>query len=95
MPATQLCCWAAYMSAAGRFCRRVTSLRDFRGRTVANAGAGSPDYAVADIRMTPTFNVWRRFEPADTLNFYAFLLNDAGLISGTPEQLISRGTDFN
>ena len=52
------------------------------------------DATLGAIRMRPTFNVWRRFEPAETLNFYSLRLKEAGLMIGTPEQVIARGTDF-
>lgn len=39
-------------------------------------------------------DVWRTYEPADTLRFYALRLREAGLIKSTPEQILSRGTDF-
>jgi len=48
---------------------------------------------VNDLRMMP-FNVWRQYDPTVTLNFYALRLKEAGLIKGTPDQVISRGTDF-
>lgn len=46
-----------------------------------------------DLRMMP-FNVWRQYDPADTMNFYSLRLREAGLIRSTPEQIISRATDF-
>lgn len=39
-------------------------------------------------------DVWRRYDPADTLRFYALRLREAGLITGTPEEILERGTDF-
>lgn len=51
------------------------------------------DVVLADLRMMP-YDVWRKFDPADTLRFYALRLKEAGLITSTPEQLIARGTDF-
>ena len=46
-----------------------------------------------DLRMMP-YDVWRSYDPADTLRFYALRLKEAGLIDATPEQIISRGADF-
>ena len=39
-------------------------------------------------------DVWRSYEPADTLRFYALRMREAGLIKSTPDQILSRGTDF-
>ena len=69
---------------------------DRGAQTMVNLGmAEQKDYQelVADLRMMP-FNVWRRYDPVDTLNYYSLRLRDAGLVNGTPEQVISRGTDF-
>lgn len=46
-----------------------------------------------ELRMIP-YDVWRTYDPADTLRFFGLRLKEAGLIKSTPEQLIRRGTDF-
>jgi NitT/TauT family transport system substrate-binding protein len=51
------------------------------------------DFAVENLKEIP-YNVWREFDPADTVRFYALRLKEAGLIKGTPEQIVSDGTDF-
>jgi NitT/TauT family transport system substrate-binding protein len=55
----------------------------------------TPDYdlAVQNLREIP-YGVWREFDPADSLRFYALRMKEAELITSTPEQLIERGTDF-
>lgn len=40
------------------------------------------------------FDVWRKYDPADTLRFYALRLKESGIIKSTPEQIIARGADF-
>ncbi len=55
--------------------------------------ASNQDGTLEDLRMIP-FHVWRQYDPADTLRFYALRLREAGLVKATPEQIISRGTDF-
>lgn len=40
------------------------------------------------------YDVWRRYDPADTLRFYGLRLAEAGFIQSTPEQIVARGTDF-
>jgi NitT/TauT family transport system substrate-binding protein len=41
------------------------------------------------------YDVWRDLDPLDSIRFYALRLKEAGLVKGTPEQLIKRGTDFS
>lgn len=48
---------------------------------------------LAELRLIK-WDVWRTYDPADTLRFYALRLKEAGLIKGTPEQVIGRGSDF-
>lgn len=56
---------------------------------------GQPLYeaTLAELRVIP-HDVWRKYDPASTLRFYALRLREAGLIESTPEQIISQGTDF-
>lgn len=51
------------------------------------------DLAVANLKDIP-YHVWRTFDPADTLRFYALRLKEAGLIKSTPDQILKNGTDF-
>jgi len=46
-----------------------------------------------ELPMIP-YDVWRKYDPANTLRFYALRLKEAGLIKSTPDQVIRRGTDF-
>jgi NitT/TauT family transport system substrate-binding protein len=46
--------------------------------------------ALSDIR----YDVWRDYDPEDTLRFYALRLHEAGLIQISPQQLIAEHTDW-
>jgi NitT/TauT family transport system substrate-binding protein len=46
--------------------------------------------ALSDIR----YDVWREYDPEDTLRFYALRLHEAGLIKSSPNQLIAEHTDW-
>jgi NitT/TauT family transport system substrate-binding protein len=51
------------------------------------------DYALqafSDIR----YDVWRDYDPQDTLCFYALRLHEAGLIKSSPNELIAEHTDW-
>lgn len=50
-------------------------------------------YALQAMQEIP-FNVWRTYDPDDTLRFYALRLREAGFIKSSPEQLISSGTNW-
>jgi NitT/TauT family transport system substrate-binding protein len=47
--------------------------------------------ALSEIR----YDVWRYFDPEDSLRFYALRLHEAGLINATPEKLIAEHTDWH
>ena len=51
------------------------------------------EYALDTMRMIP-YNVWREFNPEDTLRFYALRLNEAGIIKKTPDEIIRQGADW-
>jgi NitT/TauT family transport system substrate-binding protein len=46
--------------------------------------------ALSEIR----YDVWREYDPEDTLRFYALRLHDAGLIQTSPQKLIAEHTDW-
>jgi NitT/TauT family transport system substrate-binding protein len=51
------------------------------------------DYTSAVLKEMP-YNVWRDYDPVDTVRFYALRLKEAGIIKSTPDQILERGTDF-
>ncbi|HEY2831128.1 MAG TPA: ABC transporter substrate-binding protein [Sporichthyaceae bacterium] len=61
---------------------------------VAHGYTANEAYARQSLHEMP-YGIWRDFEPADSVRFYALRLKEAGLIHSTPEQLIKRGTDFS
>ena len=70
--------------------------RERGARALVDAGFITQDQYGAtldDLSMMP-YDVWRRYDPADTLRFYGLRLAEAGLIQGTPEQIVERGADF-
>ncbi len=55
----------------------------------------TPDYdlAVQNLREIP-YDIWREFDPVDSIRFYALRMKEAGLIKSTPDQILKNGTDF-
>lgn len=51
------------------------------------------DYTCEILREVP-YNVWRDFDPVDSVRFYSLRLKEAGFIDSTPEEILERGTDF-
>jgi NitT/TauT family transport system substrate-binding protein len=51
------------------------------------------DYALQMLNETH-FDLWRDYDPNDTLLFYALRLHEAGLIKSSPQKLISEHTDW-
>lgn len=51
------------------------------------------DYALQTLTEVP-YNVWREFDPEDSLRFCALRLYEVGMIKTTPNELIGEGTDW-
>ncbi len=51
------------------------------------------DYALEALQQIP-YNVWRGYDPEDTLRFYALRLHDVGMIESSPDEIITKGTDW-
>lgn len=51
------------------------------------------DYALQALNEVP-YGAWREYDPEDTLRFYALRLHEAGMITSTPQSIISAGTDW-
>ena len=43
------------------------------------------DYALQTLKEVP-YNVWRDYDPEDTLRFWALRLREAGMIKSSPQQ---------
>jgi NitT/TauT family transport system substrate-binding protein len=55
--------------------------------------ASNYDYALHTMKDIP-YGVWREYDPADTLRFYALRLHDAGMIKSSPDELIAKHADW-
>jgi NitT/TauT family transport system substrate-binding protein len=66
---------------------RAVKLRAVKGYT-----AGS-EYALQTIKELP-YNLWREYDPEDTVRFFALRLHEAGLIKSSPQKIIAQGTDW-
>jgi NitT/TauT family transport system substrate-binding protein len=55
----------------------------------------SPSYDVAlqAMRELP-FRSWREYDPEDAVRFWALRLHEAGMIKSSPDQIISKGTNW-
>jgi NitT/TauT family transport system substrate-binding protein len=51
------------------------------------------DYALDTMKHLP-YDKWQQYDPEDTLRFYSLRLRDAGMVKGTPDEIIARGTDW-
>ena len=51
------------------------------------------DYALQSLSEI-RYDVWRDYDPEDSLRFYALRLGEAGLIQSTPQKLIVEHTDW-
>jgi NitT/TauT family transport system substrate-binding protein len=51
------------------------------------------DYARQTLNEVPYDN-WRDYDAEDTIRFYALRLHEIGMIKSTPQEVITRGTDW-
>ncbi|TMA53822.1 MAG: ABC transporter substrate-binding protein [Deltaproteobacteria bacterium] len=51
------------------------------------------DYA-RETMQDVVYRQWRDYDPEDTVRFYALRLQEAGMITSTPQKLIAQGTDW-
>lgn len=51
------------------------------------------DYALQAITDVP-YDLWRDYDPEDTIRFYALRLHELGMIKRDPKRLLAEGTDF-
>jgi NitT/TauT family transport system substrate-binding protein len=63
-------------------------------RLIVESGyAARYDSAFETLKEVP-YDVWRRFDPEDTLRFYALRLHEVGMIKSTPQKIIAQGSDW-
>jgi NitT/TauT family transport system substrate-binding protein len=51
------------------------------------------DFVLETLRDV-RYNVWRSYNPEDTLRFYGLRLHDVGMIKTDPNKLIAQATDW-
>jgi NitT/TauT family transport system substrate-binding protein len=51
------------------------------------------DYA-RETMQDVVYRQWREYDPEDTVRFYALRLQEAGMITSTPQKIIAQGTDW-
>ena len=62
-------------------------------RMVDGGFTANYDYALQSMKDIP-YDRWREYDPEDTVRFYALRLHEIGMIKSSPEQIISRGTNW-
>jgi NitT/TauT family transport system substrate-binding protein len=91
----------AYPVATKRYLRALLKAADLCAAEPERAarqlveGGFTPnyDYALQTLTELP-YDVWREYDPEDTLRFYALRLHEAGMIKSTPTRIIADGTDW-
>jgi NitT/TauT family transport system substrate-binding protein len=51
------------------------------------------DYALQAINEVP-YDLWRDYDPEDTIRFYALRMHELGMIKRDPKRILAEGTDF-
>jgi NitT/TauT family transport system substrate-binding protein len=62
-------------------------------RLVADGFTENYDYALQTLSEVP-YDVWREYDPEDTMRFYALRLHEVGMIKSNPNTLIAGGADW-
>jgi NitT/TauT family transport system substrate-binding protein len=62
-------------------------------RSVEKGFASSYDYALRTL-TTASYGVWRDYDPADTLTFYALRMKELGMIAKSPSEVLATSTDW-
>ena len=62
-------------------------------RSVDKGFASSYDYAVRTL-TDARYDVWREYDPADTLSFYALRMKELGMIATSPNEVLATNTDW-
>ena len=91
-----------YPVATSRVLRAIMKTTDFCAAQPEQAAqqlverglAPRYDYASQTMRDLP-YNLWREYDPEDTLRFYALKLHEIGMIKITPDKIIAQGTDWH
>ena len=88
--------------ATKRILRAVMKSVDFcvsepeqAARTAVDKGfARNYDYALQTL-ADGRYNSWRDFDPSDSLRFWGLRMQETGIISANPNELIAKGTDWS
>ena len=72
--------------------RETMALTDRAARLIADKGYAY-DYALQTMKEIP-YNRWREYDQEETVRFYARHLQEAGMITSTPQNIIAQGTDW-
>jgi NitT/TauT family transport system substrate-binding protein len=91
----------AHPIATKRFLRAIYKAADFctaepeiAAHELVNSGfVARCDYALETIREIP-YDRWHEYDSEDTLRFYGLRLQEAGMISSSPNALLREGTDW-
>jgi NitT/TauT family transport system substrate-binding protein len=51
------------------------------------------DLALQTVTELP-YNVWREYDPEDSMRFYALRLHEVGMVKSSPNALLGEGTDW-
>jgi len=62
-------------------------------RSADKGFASSYDHALRTLGAA-RYDVWREFDPEDTLRFYALRMQELGMIAASPQEVIAKGTDW-
>jgi NitT/TauT family transport system substrate-binding protein len=83
-----------YLRATFKACTLCSARPEAAARQLVDGGfTENYDYALESIQDIP-YDLWREYDPEDTMRFYSLWLREVGLIKSTPQEIIANGTDW-
>jgi NitT/TauT family transport system substrate-binding protein len=90
-----------YPVATKRFLRAILKASDIcaaqpelAARQLVDAGYSDHyEYALQTLIDLP-YDMWREYDPADTLRFFALRLHEVGMVGSSPNRIIAEGSDW-
>src|SRR5262249_28853787 len=78
----------------------LESLRPLRRRARPRRAGGRGKRLYEELRLRASddergpYGKWREYDPEDTVRFYALRLREVGMITASPQKIITQGSDW-
>jgi NitT/TauT family transport system substrate-binding protein len=63
-------------------------------RRLIETGFSTPDEPIIQSLNAIHYEAWRKFDPADSMRFYALRMQETGMVKASPQKILADGTDW-